>query len=222
MPVDRERGIGFVHIPKTAGTAIERALGLHGDWRQEDRLRYFGRIRSDDLLRGGLAGNFLQHLSIQELQGLLAADAVQVGDDPATWWWFTVVRHPWSRLLSAFRRKDPDLCRLVSYRCDRDLHSLDLAAFIELAAWLDHPHLRPQTRFLEPAPFPVKRFRYEELPELCRALSARLGRPIALERVNGPLVALEEEALVEREHLQARVEQIYAEDMDILGYAAGS
>ena len=68
----------------------------------------------------------------------------------------------------------------------------------------------------------MQRFRYEELPELCRALSARLGRPIALERVNGPLVALEEEALVEREDLQARVEQIYAEDMDSLGYAAGS
>lgn len=220
MPVDRERGIGFVHIPKTAGTAIERALGLHGDWRQEDRLRCFGRIRSDDLLRADLAGNFLQHLSVQELQWLLAADAVHAGDNPATWWWFTVVRHPWGRLLSAFRRKDPDLCRLVAYRCDRDLHSYDLAAFIELAAWLDHPHLRPQTRFLEPAPFPLQRFRYEALPELCGALSARLGRPIALERVNGPLVPLEEEALAERDHLRARVEQIYAEDMESLGYMA--
>ncbi|MFO0040157.1 MAG: sulfotransferase family 2 domain-containing protein [Synechococcaceae cyanobacterium] len=228
MPVDRERGIGFVHIPKTAGTAIERALGLHGDWRLEDRHRWFGRIRSDDLQASGLSGNFLQHLTVQELQQLLAKETLpaggsaRLGNDPASWWWFTVVRHPWTRLLSAFRRKDPDLCQLYAYRCDRDLHSLDLAAFIEVAAWLDHAHVRPQMRFLEAASFPVQRYRYEALPDLCAALGARLGRPITLERVNGPLVWLEEETLPEGESLRARVEQIYAEDMVSLGYATGS
>jgi hypothetical protein len=38
--------------------------------------------------------------------------------------------------------------------------------------------------------------------------------------VNGPLVPLEEESLAERDHLRARVEQIYAEDMESLGYKA--
>jgi hypothetical protein len=68
----------------------------------------------------------------------------------------------------------------------------------------------------------VQRYRYEALPDLCAALGARLGRPITLERVNGPLVWLEEETLPEGESLRARVEQIYAEDMVSLGYATGS
>jgi hypothetical protein len=216
MPIDRERGLAFVHIPKTAGTAIEQAIGLHGDWRQEDRRRWFGRIRSEDLQRAGLGSNFLQHLSIAELQQLLRPE---LGNGFHDWWWFTVVRHPWSRLLSAFRRKDPDLCQLYAYRCDRDLNSLDLAAFIEVAAWLDHPHLRPQMRFLEHAAVPVQRFRYEELARLREALSAHLGEPISLERVNAPLLPLQEETIPDRDALRARVAQIYAEDLERLGYS---
>lgn len=215
MPIDRERGLAFVHIPKTAGTAIERAIDLHGDWRQEDRQRWFGRIRSDDLCAAGLASNFLQHLSIGELQQLLRPE---LGQAFHHLWWFTVVRHPWSRLLSAFRRKDPDLCQLYAYRCDRDLHSLDLAAFIEVAAWLDHPHLRPQMRFLENAVVPVQRFRYENLDRLCEALSTHLGRPIRLERVNEALLPLQEQNLPDLDALRARVAQIYGEDMEGLGY----
>ncbi|MEB3255094.1 MAG: sulfotransferase family 2 domain-containing protein [Synechococcaceae cyanobacterium] len=215
MPIDRERGLAFVHIPKTAGTAIEQAIGLHGDWRQEDRQRCFGRIRSEDLLAASLSSNFLQHLSIRELQDLLRPE---LGQGLHHLWWFTVVRHPWTRLLSAFRRKDPDLCQLYAYRCDRDLHSLDLAAFIEVAAWLDHPHLRPQMRFLENAVVPVQRFRYEELARLCGALASHLQRPISLKRVNEPLLPLQEESLPDRDRLLARVAQIYAEDMDGLGY----
>lgn len=215
MPIDRSQRLGFVHIPKTAGTAIEKALDLHGDWRVEDRNRCYGRIRSDDLLRRRYATNYLQHLSLRELEAFLAEEAV---DGMAEWTWFSVVRHPWARLLSAFRRKDPDLCQLYAYRCDRDLHSLDLASFLEVAAWLDHPHLRPQVRFLENTRLPLQTYRYEQLPTLAGWLTVRLGRPVTFERLNLPLIPLEEVALSDAVRLQERVGEIYAEDMEQLGY----
>jgi hypothetical protein len=215
MPIDRERGLAFVHIPKTAGTAIEQALGLHGDWRLEDRRRGFGRIRAEDLLRCRYGTNFLQHLSSAELQALLVHEGVP---DWRQWWWFTVVRHPWTRLVSAFRRKDPDLCQLYAYRCDRDLHRLDLCAFLELATWLDHPHLRSQSRYLAGSASEVEVFRYEDLAALAAALSVRLNQPISVERANPPLLDLDEAALPDRQRLLARTAEIYAEDMERFQY----
>ncbi len=215
MPIDRERGLAFIHIPKTAGTAIEQALGLHGDWRLEDRQHCFGRIRTEDLLQRRYATNFLQHLSSLELQALLVDEGVPHWQQ---WWWFTVVRHPWTRLVSAFRRKDPDLCQLYAYRCDRDLHSLDLAAFLELAAWLDHPHLRSQSHYLPGAASGVEVFRYENLPALAAALSVRLNEPIRFEWANPPTLDLDEAALPDRQRLLARTAEIYADDMERFQY----
>ena len=102
MPFDRQRRLVFLHIPKTAGTSIEQALGLHGPWNQENLASGFGLIQSRDLLARNLSSNFLQHLTLPELEQLFpeALDGAQV---------FTVVRDPWSRLLSSFRHPDPDL-----------------------------------------------------------------------------------------------------------------
>ena len=59
MPVDHRAKLIFVHIPKTAGTSIEQALGLHGDWRYENRDTLFGRVTDPCLLSRGLSTNFL-------------------------------------------------------------------------------------------------------------------------------------------------------------------
>ena len=102
MPFDRQRRLVFLHIPKTAGTSIEQALGLYGPWDQENQVTGFGLIRSRDLLARNLSSNFLQHLTLPELEKLFpeALEGAEL---------FTVVRDPWSRLLSSFRNPDPDL-----------------------------------------------------------------------------------------------------------------
>ena len=70
MPFDRQRRLVFLHIPKTAGSSVEQALGLLGPWDQENLVTGFGLIQSRDLLARNLSSNFLQHLSLSELAPL--------------------------------------------------------------------------------------------------------------------------------------------------------
>jgi hypothetical protein len=109
MPFDRQRRLVFLHIPKTAGTSIEQALGLHGPWDHENQASGFGLIESRDLLARHLSSNFLQHLTLPELEQLFP-EALHGAE------LFTVVRDPWSRLLSSFRNPDPDLANYYRYR----------------------------------------------------------------------------------------------------------
>jgi hypothetical protein len=219
MPIHRDQRMLFVHIPKTAGTSVEALLGLLGDWRLENLHTGFGLIQSPALLRCQFGSNFLQHLTLAELRQVFGAELQ--GCTP-----FTVVRHPWARLLSSFRRKDPDLCAYYRYRCDRDLNSLDLGAYIDLAGWLDHAHLRPQFQFLiDPNTTQIDHelriFRQERLDELEYWLAARFGRPMRLPRRNvnvaeAPLPGLDAPTL---RRLEGRVRDLYATDYAALGYA---
>jgi len=108
MPFDRQRRLVFLHVPKTAGTSIEQALGLYGPWDQENLATGFGLIQSRDILARNLSSNFLQHLSLNELESLFP-DALTEAQ------LFTVVRDPWARLLSSFRNPDPDLAELEQW-----------------------------------------------------------------------------------------------------------
>ena len=108
---------------------------MRGAWADENLDGCFGLIQSSSLLRRGFGSNFLQHLTLAELSELL-------GDDLFGLTPFAVLRDPWTRLLSSFRRKDPDLCSLYRYKCHRNLHDLSLEEYVELTSWLDHPHLR--------------------------------------------------------------------------------
>ncbi|MBM3302792.1 MAG: sulfotransferase family 2 domain-containing protein [Deltaproteobacteria bacterium] len=99
MPLFREPGITFIHIPKTAGTSIELALGLDLNPAIENPGVCFGRLASPDLMKLELSSQFLQHLRLAEVEKL-HPDFVRDS------WVFTVVRDPWTRLVSSFRRKD--------------------------------------------------------------------------------------------------------------------
>lgn len=219
MPLDRSRGLLFVHIPKTAGTSIEERLGLRGNWQQEDQEACFGLIQSLPLLQQQFSSNFLQHLTLAELTVLLGPELH--GCIP-----FTVVRDPWTRLISSFRRKDPDLCQLYRYRCHAELEQLDLAAFIEVASWLDHPHLRPQRRFLVGAGADqldprLLIFHQESLVDLERWLNERLGSalPLPHRNVNVPETRLPDLNPAQWQGLRQRVRELYAEDYASFGYA---
>ena len=218
MPIDRARKLLFVHIPKTAGTSVEDLLGLRGPWQQENINTCFGLIQSLTLLEKGFTSHFLQHLTIVELSRLLGSDLQGCIS-------FAVVRDPWTRLISSFRRKDPDLCNLIRSSCGRDANEFDLEAYIELAGWLDHSHLRPQHRFLTLAGSDridprIHVFRQEQLVDLEKWLAERLGQSVVLPRsnVSVPQMPWSDLNPSHEEKLRKRVRVLYAEDYSAFGY----
>lgn len=216
MPIHREYRLLFIHIPKTGGTSVEECLEMRGPWQQENLDSCFGLIQSLSLLRRGFGSNFLQHLTLAELRELLGDDLL--GLTP-----FAVLRDPWTRLLSSFRRKDPDLCSLYRYKCHRDLHDISLEEYVELASWLDHPHLRPQWKFLctEAGQCPdssVRIFRQERMTELESWLTHRLGTMIKFSsrNVRVPAITVPEMGSRQIETLRERVNELYAQDLDLI------
>ena len=217
MPFDRRRRLVFLHIPKTAGTSIEHALDLHGPWDQENLATGFGLIQSRDLLARQLSSNFLQHLTLAELELLvpeLLAEAQL----------FTVVRDPWQRLLSSFRQPDPDLANYYRFRTHRELNELNLADYIDVARWLPHPHLRPQLDFLTPAGSSeadprVRIFHQERLQELEPWLSNQCGEAVQLPHHNPARRSLPELPAGELRELEQQVRWLYAADGHAFGYS---
>ena len=218
MPFDRQRRLLFLHIPKTAGSSIEQALGLFGPWQQENLQTGFGLIQSRDLLARNLSSNFLQHLTLAELEELFP-DVLQQSQ------LFTVVRDPWQRLLSSYRNPDPDLVAYYRWRTHGELNQLSLADYIDVARWLPHPHLRPQldTLVTQPGsttPDPrIRVFHQEQLNDLEQWLSDECGQTIRLNQHNParrPLPDLSEPVLQE---LEQQVRWLYAMDQHAFGYA---
>ena len=216
MPFDRQRRLVFLHIPKAAGTSIEQALGLHGRWDQENLVSGFGLIQSRDLLARNLSSNFLQHLTLPELEQLFP-DALEKAAI------FTVVRDPWQRLLSSFRHPDPDLANYYRHRTHRELNGLSLSDYIDLARWLPHPHLRPQLDFLGPVgcsePDPrVRVFHQERLGELETWLSSQCAEPVQLPHHHPARRTAPDLPEAELQALEQQVRWLYADDGHAFGY----
>ena len=216
MPFDRQNNLVFLHIPKTAGSSIEQALGLFGPWQTENLNTGFGFIRSRDLLARNLSSNFLQHLTLAELDGLFPS----VMRDARV---FTVVRDPWQRLLSSFRNPDPDLANLYRYRTNHELNELNLAEYIDVARWLRHTHLRPQLDFVrsvgcnEVDPR-VHVFHQDNLSTLETWLSEHCGRAVKLPQSNPGRRTMPDLSVNTLNSLEQQVRWLYAVDGHAFGY----
>ena len=219
MPIDRKRRLLFIHIPKTAGTSVEECLGLRSNWQDENRDTCFGLIQSPDLLALSCSTRFLQHLTYSELQLIVGSSIHEL-------FAFAVVRDPWTRLLSSFQRKDPDLCAIYRQNYGLDLNIKGLHEYIDLAQSFDHPHLRSQTAFLRKAgsgPRPssdIKLFRQEQLHDLQAWLCQFTGETLCLphSNVNLPKQELPDLSDAEWQSLESKVRQIYHDDCQNFGY----
>jgi len=90
MPVSHKYKTIFVHIPRAAGSSIERALGIYG--RKNDGVN----TPCPDILFGVSQGIQLQHLTIQEIR--TRGDKTIFED----YFKFAFIRNPFDRIVSAF------------------------------------------------------------------------------------------------------------------------
>ncbi len=140
MPMSHDLKCVYVHIPKTAGTSIEKAMGMFDDWRVENTSKMFGLIQSPQIRERIRVTKFLQHLTAAELRELAP-------DEFHAYHSFSFVRNPWDRMVSIYCNKDPNL---IEYAHSRgiDLTNTTFNEFLHKTEELVHVHLIPQHEFI--------------------------------------------------------------------------
>jgi chondroitin 4-sulfotransferase 11 len=183
MPIDIERNLIFVHIPRTGGTSIERLLGM------VDSRRFWSRKPIPALL---IPDRTPQHFTWRELTLHLVGDYRKAFK-------FAFVRNPWDRFASEFRWRQLNYHRSVAagkvvselYYNSNDLvtidafvRTLELSREKRLSARRGFDaHLEPQLSFvLDDSEAMVMDFvgRYEQFESHVRSVAARFGVKVGL------------------------------------------
>lgn len=211
MPVSDELRCIHIHIPRTGGTSIERALGMFRDWKVENRTTMFGLIQSADLLERVTVSRFLQHATAREVLALLPAEC-------ASYFSFAFVRNPWDRMVSIFCHKDPNLV-MHAAAAGVDLHSLSFDQFLGYAREVAHVHLLPQAKFIydeRGASLVDFLGRFERLEQDFAVVKERLQVDVALARYNRS--SHENYRTYYNGQRRRLVAELYREDIEAFGY----
>lgn len=216
MPISHRHQAIFVHIPKTGGTSIEAALGMHGDRQDIGIVPY----PNQEIDRERLYGRGLQHLTAEGIRR-------ELGDEAAfrSYFKFALVRNPWERLVStcAWSGKKwalgHELGREEFDAFVRKTHAASRAGFPAAVAEVPAVHVIPQSRFvLDTNGRSMLDFvgRFENLPQDWRVIRDRLGIDAELPtRMKSRHWPYREYYDAETRELTA---EIYASDIEAFGY----
>jgi chondroitin 4-sulfotransferase 11 len=217
MPISHSLQAIFVHIPKTAGTSVEAALGMHGDKADIGIRPYFNQRPDAEHLYGGN----LQHMTAARLRTVLQDDVRF-----KRYFKFAVVRNPWERLVSTCAWSDQKWVRgieLASAEFDRlvrELYAAFRAAQASSRPLVLPPHLELQVSYVRDErrqsmlDFTA---RYENLAADWEHIRARLGVNAALPvRMRSHHRPYQE---YYNEETRSMVAEIYAEDARAFEYA---
>lgn len=197
MPVCHNLKLCFIHIPKTAGSSVEKMLG----WSGEKHL--IGKINPKYNVCP-------QHLYWQELQ--------QEVPEVVDYIKFSIVRNPYDRLVSEYHYAKQMKCRPHHF-----VKNLNFESFVDEILkmpesdrqYIFDRHLEPQSNFLEGCEN-IKLFQFENLQECF----------FFLRQIN-PLIADKHENKSKRENWQkyyseeakTKVCEFYKVDFEKFGYA---
>ena len=165
MPINHKNKIIFIHIPKTAGTAVEAALNMHGLLKDIGINPYFNQIKDYNVL----FGRGLQHFTAHELVQLLSSmhfknysnnvKIKRVIDNLLkllriktkqniwdTYYKFSIVRNPYDRLVSYFAWLEMNQNKNESLSFKR--FNYFLGETLNIDNILNNRHLWPQYKFI--------------------------------------------------------------------------
>jgi hypothetical protein len=239
MIICHSRKFIFIHIHKTGGTSVERALDPHLAW-------------NDLILGGSVFGEKIQqpysrrfglgkHSTVADIERVCGNALIE------DYYVFSLVRHPLSRLCSVYNfvattlqkwakqqnirfedvgqhitaeaaKKKPGL-KWASTKAF--LESRGFAEFIRRPELTEAPGFRPQTTCLagEEGGLKAEYFRLEDYPEWIAGLNGRLGLDFSLPRDNESRFKLVNDQSVSDED-RAYIESAFRRDYEIFGYTA--
>lgn len=141
MPLYRikDKLVFFVHVPKTGGTSVEKAL------------ESVGKVCLDKKIEGFPAPS--QHFHAEIYNKLLPEDFYDRG--------FMIVRNPFTRLISEYRHK---YSREKTKNLDFDAWVKKSFSTYQSNSYVHQNHIRPQVEFISPS---VDIFKFEDGIQQC-------------------------------------------------------
>lgn len=199
MPIDTMKKILFIHIPKTGGSSVEKALNLHPHQVQDAFVSLSG------------TGKHLQHLTFKQINELDRKAEVNACKK------FCIIRNPIDRFGSEFRWR-----KKIGHPLTKDMNEADFAEHLyklKINGDLHNEcHFRYQSDYfyINGVPSPdVEVFRLEEGMEKVEAwINSSFGLDISVSHSNAtnlnkaPLAA----------NVKDIVKEVYKEDALKLGY----
>jgi hypothetical protein len=140
MPISHEKRIVFVHIPKTGGTSIELALDMN---------------KNENLFSPGIKFNTYKIEQLKKYkvspQHLYGKEILEVEPNVKDYYWFTVVRNPFDRLVSEYHHINKERTNDFVYK------NISFPEFVKKTLTLPEErrkslfdrHLEPQTNFIQ-------------------------------------------------------------------------
>lgn len=175
MPVSHEHQAIYVHIPKTAGTSIEQALGIcgsdnRGSLNKDSRI-FFGRESIISLRPPILGCRTLQHYSLEQIIS-------KIGPDKGSKYFkFSFVRNPYDRAVSDWFHMKRVSGKNFSFS-EYFTHFVKKSRSRKLISRLYDDHFLPQCDFISPKSGTVALDflgRYERISEDWKKISDKLN-----------------------------------------------
>lgn len=208
----------FVHIPKTAGTSIEKLLGhfeeLERGMQDHRTVREMLSVTPGELIK--VAGSEGVVQAARELRGVLRYSERMSQEAFAGYFSFAIVRNPFARVVSWYKNIMRDEIHQQNRNVPADISFSD---FLIHHGW--HTELRPQMAWIKDRNGRVAVDyvgRFEALGEAMQTIASRLGRteadlPHLLDGGSDSHTTFYDNAS------RKRVAERYAEEIELFGYS---